>query len=238
MVHVPTRGSRARSACSAVGCSIGASFRRGQAFLPRFDPGHAPRTHRAECRGPAGGYAESRMTRAQQPQQHRRPAHRARPGRDADRDGRPGRRDRLHAVPGLVGARPGRPPRPGAAEVRPDDPWRGRRLVGAHAARGRPGGGVPRSRRRAPRRAGRTTPTRRPGPTGSAPRSPCTPGTSPRRSTGRPPTWTPRWRSAVWPFMRASLTDDNRAPAFQAEQPAPDGADAYARAAAFAGRKV
>jgi len=39
-------------------------------------------------------------------------------------------------------------------------------------------------------------------------------------------------------FMRASLTDDNRSPAFQAEQPAPDGADAYARAAAFAGRKV
>ena len=39
-------------------------------------------------------------------------------------------------------------------------------------------------------------------------------------------------------FMQASLTDDNRAPAFQAEQPAPDGADAYARAAAFAGRKV
>jgi len=39
-------------------------------------------------------------------------------------------------------------------------------------------------------------------------------------------------------FMRASLTDDNRAPAFQPEQPAPDGADAYARAAAFAGRKV
>jgi uncharacterized protein (TIGR03083 family) len=39
-------------------------------------------------------------------------------------------------------------------------------------------------------------------------------------------------------FMRASLTDDNRAPAFQAEQPAPDGVDAYARAAAFAGRKV
>ena len=39
-------------------------------------------------------------------------------------------------------------------------------------------------------------------------------------------------------FMQASLNDDNRAPAFQAEQPAPDGADAYARAAAFAGRKV
>lgn len=38
-------------------------------------------------------------------------------------------------------------------------------------------------------------------------------------------------------FMRASLTDENRAPAFQAEQPAPDGADAYARAAAFAGRR-
>jgi uncharacterized protein (TIGR03083 family) len=39
-------------------------------------------------------------------------------------------------------------------------------------------------------------------------------------------------------FMRASLNDDNRAPAFRAEQPAPEDADAYARAAAFAGRKV
>ena len=39
-------------------------------------------------------------------------------------------------------------------------------------------------------------------------------------------------------FMQASLNDDNRAPAFQAEQPAPSGADGYARAAAFAGRKV
>ena len=39
-------------------------------------------------------------------------------------------------------------------------------------------------------------------------------------------------------FMQASLNDDNRSPAFQAEQPAPDGADAYARAAAFAGRKL
>ena len=39
-------------------------------------------------------------------------------------------------------------------------------------------------------------------------------------------------------FIRASLNDDNRAPAFRAEQPAPEDADAYARAAAFAGRKV
>jgi uncharacterized protein (TIGR03086 family) len=37
-------------------------------------------------------------------------------------------------------------------------------------------------------------------------------------------------------FMRASMTDDNRAPAFGPEQPVPDGADAYQRAAAFAGR--
>jgi uncharacterized protein (TIGR03086 family) len=39
-------------------------------------------------------------------------------------------------------------------------------------------------------------------------------------------------------FMRAGLTDDNRGPAFGPEQPAPDGADAYGRIAAFAGRSV
>lgn len=39
-------------------------------------------------------------------------------------------------------------------------------------------------------------------------------------------------------FMQASLTPDNRGPAFQPEQPAPDGADAYQRIAAFAGRPV
>ena len=39
-------------------------------------------------------------------------------------------------------------------------------------------------------------------------------------------------------FLRASLTDDNRSPAFQAEQPAPHGADPYDKAAAFAGRAV
>ena len=39
-------------------------------------------------------------------------------------------------------------------------------------------------------------------------------------------------------FMRASLTDDNRGPAFGPEQPAPEGADAYQRVAAFAGRSV
>ena len=39
-------------------------------------------------------------------------------------------------------------------------------------------------------------------------------------------------------FMRASLTPDNRSPAFGPEQPAPDGADAYRRVAAFAGRSV
>jgi uncharacterized protein (TIGR03086 family) len=39
-------------------------------------------------------------------------------------------------------------------------------------------------------------------------------------------------------FMRASLSDDNRAPAFGPERPAPEGADAYQRAAAFAGRSV
>jgi uncharacterized protein (TIGR03086 family) len=39
-------------------------------------------------------------------------------------------------------------------------------------------------------------------------------------------------------FMRAALTPDNRGPAFGPEQPAPEGADAYARIAAFAGRPV
>ena len=39
-------------------------------------------------------------------------------------------------------------------------------------------------------------------------------------------------------FMRANLTDDNRGAAFAPEQPAPEGADAYQRVAAFAGRSV
>ena len=39
-------------------------------------------------------------------------------------------------------------------------------------------------------------------------------------------------------FMRVGLTDDNRGPAFGPEQPAPEGADAYQRIAAFAGRAV
>jgi uncharacterized protein (TIGR03086 family) len=39
-------------------------------------------------------------------------------------------------------------------------------------------------------------------------------------------------------FMRSNLTADRRAPAFGPEQHAPDGADAYQRIAAFAGRRV
>jgi uncharacterized protein (TIGR03086 family) len=39
-------------------------------------------------------------------------------------------------------------------------------------------------------------------------------------------------------FMRAGLTEDNRAPAFGPERPAPEGADAYQRIAAFAGRSI
>jgi uncharacterized protein (TIGR03086 family) len=39
-------------------------------------------------------------------------------------------------------------------------------------------------------------------------------------------------------FMRTGLTEANRSPAFGPEQPAPDGADAYQRIAAFAGRSV
>ena len=39
-------------------------------------------------------------------------------------------------------------------------------------------------------------------------------------------------------FMQANMPDDKRAPAFGPEQPAPEGADAYQRIAAFAGRSV
>jgi uncharacterized protein (TIGR03086 family) len=39
-------------------------------------------------------------------------------------------------------------------------------------------------------------------------------------------------------FMRANLTDERRGPAFGPEQPVRDGADAYQRIAAFAGRRV
>jgi uncharacterized protein (TIGR03086 family) len=39
-------------------------------------------------------------------------------------------------------------------------------------------------------------------------------------------------------FMHANLTLDNRGPVFGPEQPAPEGADAYQRIAAFAGRSV
>jgi uncharacterized protein (TIGR03086 family) len=39
-------------------------------------------------------------------------------------------------------------------------------------------------------------------------------------------------------FMQANLTPDNRGPVFGPEQPAPEGADAYGRIAAFAGRTV
>lgn len=39
-------------------------------------------------------------------------------------------------------------------------------------------------------------------------------------------------------FMRASLTADNRGPAFQPEQAAPDGAGPYEAIAAFAGRRI
>jgi hypothetical protein len=39
-------------------------------------------------------------------------------------------------------------------------------------------------------------------------------------------------------FMHANLSQDNRSPAFAPEQPAPPGADAYQRIAAFAGRSL
>jgi uncharacterized protein (TIGR03086 family) len=39
-------------------------------------------------------------------------------------------------------------------------------------------------------------------------------------------------------FLRPNLTDDRRSPAFGPEQPAPEGAYAYQRAAAFAGRSA
>ena len=74
--------------------------------------------------------------------------------------------------------------------------------------------------------------------TGSAPSSPCTPGTSPLRWTGRLTDLDPDVAERGLAFMQASLNDDNRAPAFDPEQPAPPDADAYTRIAAFAGRKV
>jgi uncharacterized protein (TIGR03086 family) len=56
---------------------------------------------------------------------------------------------------------------------------------------------------------------------------------------GRPTgTLDPRPAERGLAFMRTGLTEDNRSPAFGPEQPAPDGADAYQRAAAFAGRSV
>lgn len=39
-------------------------------------------------------------------------------------------------------------------------------------------------------------------------------------------------------FMQANLTAENRDPAFDPEQPAPDGADPHERIAAFAGRRI
>ena len=49
----------------------------------------------------------------------------------------------------------------------------------------------------------------------------------------------PEVAEAGYVFMTASMTDDSkRGDAFGPEQPAPDGADAYQRLAAFAGRRV
>ena len=48
----------------------------------------------------------------------------------------------------------------------------------------------------------------------------------------------PEVAEAGYAFMSASMTDEMRGDAFGPEQPAPDGADAYQRIAAFAGRPV
>lgn len=48
----------------------------------------------------------------------------------------------------------------------------------------------------------------------------------------------PALAEAGYAFMTKSLTDDNRGNAFDPEQTAPDGANAYERIAAFAGRSV
>lgn len=48
----------------------------------------------------------------------------------------------------------------------------------------------------------------------------------------------PAVAEAGYAFMTASLTDDNRGDAFDPEQSAPAGANAYQRIAAFAGRAV
>lgn len=55
------------------------------------------------------------------------------------------------------------------------------------------------------------------------------------RSTG---TLAPEPAERGLAFMQANLTEDNRSPAFGPEQPAPEGADAYQRIAAFAGRSL
>jgi hypothetical protein len=48
----------------------------------------------------------------------------------------------------------------------------------------------------------------------------------------------PRVAERGFAFMGGSLTPENRAPAFGPQQPVHDGADAYERIAAFAGRSV
>jgi uncharacterized protein (TIGR03086 family) len=48
----------------------------------------------------------------------------------------------------------------------------------------------------------------------------------------------PALAEAGYAFMSKSLTDDNRGDSFAPEQAAPEGANAYERIAAFAGRKV
>ena len=59
------------------------------------------------------------------------------------------------------------------------------------------------------------------------------------RGLGRDPAdLDPRVAERGLGFMRASLREEMRGNAFGPEQPAPDGADAYARIAAFAGRTV
>ena len=48
----------------------------------------------------------------------------------------------------------------------------------------------------------------------------------------------PALAEAGYAFMSESLTDERRGDAFNPEQPAPEGANAYERIAAFAGRSV
>lgn len=58
------------------------------------------------------------------------------------------------------------------------------------------------------------------------------------RATGQARPLNPDVAERGLAFMSGALTDENRGEAFRPAQPAPDGADAYSRLAAFSGRSL